>query len=86
MATANKTEEEENEINKARENIVDACVVRIMKSRNIATQNEVIQETMKLINLFKPDIKLIRRRIESLMEREYMKRDANDRQKFIYIP
>jgi len=48
-----------------------------MKGRRILTHNELVVDTIKLITLFKPDIQLIKRRIESLIEREYLKRDEN---------
>ena len=41
--------------------------------------NDLFPEVIKLINNFKPEIPLIKRRIESLLERDYLKRDESDR-------
>ncbi|EAR92331.1 cullin family protein (macronuclear) [Tetrahymena thermophila SB210] len=74
------------EMNREREFIVDACIVRIMKSRKTMKHNDLFPEVIKLINNFKPEIPLIKRRIESLLDRDYLKRDENDRNTFIYVP
>lgn len=62
-----------------REFILDACIVRIMKSRKTIKHNELLPEIIKIVNHFKPEIPFIKRRIESLIEREYIKRDDKDR-------
>jgi hypothetical protein len=41
---------------------------------------------MKQVNMFLPQPQWIKMRIESLIERDYMKRDEADRTKFIYLP
>ena len=38
------------------------------------------------IIMFKPQPPFIKQRIESLIDREYLKRDENDRQIYIYLP
>ncbi len=48
--------------------------------------NELLSEVIKQVTLFKPEIPMIKERISSLIEREYLKRDDNDRSKYIYIP
>lgn len=72
-------------MNREREFIVDACVVRIMKSRKTMKYNELIPEVIKLINNFKAEIQLIKRRVESLIERDYINRDPNDRYAIIHF-
>lgn len=41
--------------------------------------NELLPEVIRLVNNFKPEINLIKKRIESLLERDYLKRDDTDR-------
>lgn len=41
--------------------------------------NDLLAESVKLIRTFKADIPLIKKRMESLIERDYMKRDENNR-------
>ncbi|EGR33634.1 hypothetical protein IMG5_047430 [Ichthyophthirius multifiliis] len=74
------------EVSKEREYILDACIVRVMKSRKIMKHNELIPEVIKLVNNFKPEIPVIKRRIESLIERDYIKRDQYDKNSFHYVP
>lgn len=38
-----------------------------------------------MVNTFKPDVNFIKKRIESLIEREYLKRDENDWNTYSYI-
>lgn len=71
---------------KEREYVIDACVVRIMKGRRFCGVNDIITDACKLITNFKPDIQMIKKRIDSLIEREYIKRDEKDKSKFIYVP
>lgn len=79
-------DQDQEQLLKEREYVVDACLVRIMKGRRICGINDLITDSCKLITNFKPDIQLIKRRIDSLIEREYMKRDPQDKTQFTYVP
>jgi hypothetical protein len=74
-----------NTVNAARQHMVDAAVVRIMKSRNQLKHNELIAEVVNQIKKFVPSPQLIRSRIDVLIEQEYMKRDPNDRSAYVYV-
>lgn len=54
---------------------IEAAIVRIMKSRKVVTHNELIGKVLEQMNMFKPDPKTIKARIENLIGREYMERD-----------
>lgn len=82
----NKQNDTEPDVMKEREFIIDATVVRIMKSRRELSLIDLQQEAKKLITLFAPDPKLIKRRIDSLMERDYLERHATKNNVFIYKP
>ena len=43
---------------------------------------EVVQQ---LTRMFKPDIKMIKKRIEHLVESEYLERDKDNQQMFKYL-
>jgi hypothetical protein len=45
-----------------------------------------MEDVMKQITIFMPQPQMIKQRIESLIEREYLKRDDADRSKYIYLP
>lgn len=65
---------------------VNAAIVRIMKSRQVINHNDLIVELVKqLSNRFQPPIILIKQRIEDLIEKEYLKRDDDDKSVYHYI-
>ena len=57
-----------------------------MKARKTESYNAIMEEVIKQIHMFRAQPALIKARIESLIEREYLKRDENDRAKLIYLP
>ncbi|CCU76160.1 putative cullin-3 [Blumeria hordei DH14] len=61
-----------------RGNVIDTVIVRIMKSRKKLAHQALVSEVIgQLSSRFKPDISLMKRRIESLIEREYLERVEN---------
>jgi hypothetical protein len=74
------------EIDIERRNIIDAVVVRIMKARKTEKHNQLLEDVLRQITIFMPQPQMIKQRIESLIEREYLKRDDDDRSKYIYLP
>jgi hypothetical protein len=76
----------DDDIRLERQNIIDAVIVRIMKARKSEKKLELETNVMKQIIMFVPDPAMIKQRIESLIEREYLKRDDTDKSKFIYLP
>jgi hypothetical protein len=74
------------EIRMERQNIIDAVIVRVMKARKTEKHLQLMEDCIKQINIFMPDPQMIKQRIESLIEREYLKRDESDRSKYIYLP
>jgi len=66
--------------------IVQACIVRIMKTRKTMLHQQLINEVIsQLASRFRPAIPLIKQSINSLIEREFLKRDETDRDKYEYI-
>ena len=63
--------------------ILDAVIVRIMKSRKIIEHNDLMSQVITQIHMFKADLKLIKKRIESLIEREFIDRDSTRSYKYI---
>lgn len=73
-------------INRDRAFIIEACCVRIMKSRKQITHQRLVQEvTQQLLNKFVPDPKMIKQRIDALIEREYIERDSTDNTVYVYL-
>ena len=57
-----------------------------MKARKSEEHNWLMENVIRQINIFMPQPQMIKQRIESLIEREYLKRDDADRGKYIYLP
>ncbi|RYP10221.1 hypothetical protein DL765_008183 [Monosporascus sp. GIB2] len=58
-----------------RKYIIDAAIVRIMKQRKDLGHSQLITEVIQVLsNQFKPDVPLIKNRIENLLAREYVER------------
>uniref|UniRef100_A0A914R076 Cullin family profile domain-containing protein n=1 Tax=Panagrolaimus davidi TaxID=227884 RepID=A0A914R076_9BILA len=84
----NKSEEKEirSNIEKDRKHEIEAAIIRIMKSRQKLIHNELITEVTKLLqSRFLPDPLIIKKRIEALIEREYLKRDESNFNLYHYI-
>ncbi|RDW85115.1 cullin-domain-containing protein [Coleophoma cylindrospora] len=61
-----------------RGNTIDLCVVRTMKARKELTHQNLFAEVIaQLSSRFKPDVGMMKKRVESLIEREYMERVEN---------
>ena len=65
---------------------IEAAIMRIMKSSKCLDHNNLVAEvTKQLQSLFSPNPSEIKKRIESLIEREYLERDESDRRLFRYL-
>ncbi|CAZ83191.1 unnamed protein product [Tuber melanosporum] len=65
---------------------IEAALVRIMKQRKLISHTELVNEVLtQMASRFNPDLTMIKKRIESLMEREYMERAEGERQVYRYI-
>jgi len=89
-ARQGEAEPERNETRKKvdedRKHEIEACIVRIMKSRKQLNHNQLVSEVVEQLNKrFQPSPLIIKKRIEGLIEREYMKRSDHDRKMYIYL-
>jgi cullin-4 len=67
-----------------RQHQIDACIVRIMKTRKTLTHALLISELMSQLK-FPTKASDLKKRIESLIEREFIERDGEDAQKYNYL-
>lgn len=81
-----ETKGDDKAIEQERKNVLDCVVVRIAKSRRTIKHQELLTEVMRQVTHFKPQPMMIKEQIESLIQREYLRRDENDRALYIYIP
>ena len=86
-------EVEEVEKNKLNDGIIEqrnlitqATIVRVMKSRKNSTHNDLVAEVIKqTCGKFDITVLIIKKNIEVLIEREYLKRDDDDRTMYTYL-
>ncbi|MCO5563664.1 hypothetical protein L7F22_017311 [Adiantum nelumboides] len=65
---------------------IEAAIVRIMKSRRVLDHNNIVSEVTKQLQIrFLPNPAVIKKRIESLIEREFLERDKIDRKLYRYL-
>ena len=65
---------------------IEAAIVRIMKSRRALDHNNLITEvTQQLRHRFLPNPSVIKKRVESLIEREFIERDQSNRKLYRYL-
>ncbi|KAH9563278.1 hypothetical protein CY35_05G117500 [Sphagnum magellanicum] len=65
---------------------IEAAIVRIMKARRLLDHNNIISEVTKQLQArFLPNPAVIKKRIESLIEREFLERDKADRKLYRYL-
>ncbi|KAK8644318.1 hypothetical protein V6N13_123628 [Hibiscus sabdariffa] len=65
---------------------IEAAIVRIMKARRVLDHNNIVAEvTKQLQSRFLPNPVVIKKRIESLIEREFLERDKGDRKLYRYL-
>ncbi|KAH6898409.1 Cullin [Thelonectria olida] len=82
-STERKNTEKKNNQNRAY--IVDAAIVRIMKSRQKLAHPQLVSEVItQLVGRFKPEVSLIKKRIEDLIAREYLERPDEEGSPSLY--
>jgi len=65
---------------------IEAAIVRIMKSRRVLDHNSIVAEVTKQLQArFLPNPVVIKKRSESLIEREFLERDKVDRKLYRYL-
>lgn len=64
---------------------IEAAIVRIMKARKTLGHQILVSEVLTQLSFFKPDLKVIKRRIEALIDREYLERDPEKPSSYRYL-
>ena len=85
MVSLEENKTNTNKLSEERSMLIDMALVRIMKSRKVMTFPNLLLEVQRQITFFKADTPSIKKRIESLIEREYLERDETDSTTFKYL-
>ncbi|KAI3842241.1 hypothetical protein MKW98_026031 [Papaver atlanticum] len=74
------------DVDKDRRYAIDASIVRIMKARKVLQYNDLVTACVEqLSRMFKPDFKVIKKRIEDLISREFLEREEGSANTFRYL-
>ncbi|KAI0001508.1 Cullin-domain-containing protein, partial [Russula compacta] len=85
VESGEERKETQDRVEEERRYQTDACIVRIMKARKRMTHNDLVNEsTRQLASRFLPNPMNIKKRIEALIEREYLER-CDDRKSYNYL-
>lgn len=78
--------ETRSKVDEDRKHEIEAAIVRIMKARKRMPHNVLVAEvTEQLKSRFLPSPVIIKKRIEGLIEREYLARTPDDRKVYTYV-
>ncbi|ORZ13252.1 Cullin [Absidia repens] len=70
----------QDKVDEERQHQIEAAIVRIMKNRKLMEHNALITEvTQQLAPRFMPNPVMIKKRVEALIDREYLQRSPDDR-------
>ncbi|KAF8060763.1 Cullin family-domain-containing protein [Lyophyllum atratum] len=69
-----------------RKHYLDAAIVRIMKARKELTYEQLKTATIEAVkNHFVPAVDAIKKRIDALVETDYLERSSEDKNRFLYV-
>ena len=69
-----------------RKHYLDAAIVRIMKARKELSFEQLKIATIDAVSShFKPNVDQIKKRIDALVESDYLERSPDDRNNFVYV-
>ncbi|VDO81725.1 unnamed protein product [Heligmosomoides polygyrus] len=81
-----ETEQVQKNVDEDRKSVINACIVRIMKTRKRISHSQLMTEVLQQLSArFKPSVEMVKRCIGQLIEKEYMRRDETAREMYEYM-
>ncbi len=81
-----ETKRTQSSIEHDRKHALDAAIVRVMKGKKELTYEQLKTATIEAVKRhFVPDVAMIKKRIEGLVEQDYLRRDEDDINKYYYV-
>mmetsp|Transcript_22277 Transcript_22277/g.46834 ORF Transcript_22277/g.46834 Transcript_22277/m.46834 type:complete len:742 (-) Transcript_22277:219-2444(-) len=74
-----------NRVEEDRSWAIEAAIVRIMKARKTLKHQELIAEVLSQLSFFRPQPRDIKKRIEALIDRDYLERSAENSDMYNYL-
>lgn len=69
-----------------RAHTIDATIIKRMKTHKRMDMNELLTEVVSALSMFQPELKLIKKRIEKLIQDEFLARDEEHKNILVYLP
>ena len=74
------------QVEEDRKNVIQAAIVRIMKMRKRLSHNSLIQEAIDQVrSRFQPTIASIKKEIDTLIEKDFLRRADDQRNMYEYV-
>ena len=64
---------------------IEAAIVRIMKARKTLPHQQLLSEVLAQLAFFNPNPRVVKKRIEALIDREYLERSADNAHVYNYL-
>ncbi|KAH7884113.1 Cullin-4B [Phlebopus sp. FC_14] len=84
--SAEESKRTQSHIEGDRKHYLDAAIVRIMKAKKELSYEQLKTQTIDAVKThFVPEVSVIKQRISGLVEQEYLRRDDDDMNRYIYV-